>query len=240
MNCNIRKVMSKAIVFFVVVIFAVSCGKDEVYSCDPEADMWVKSNLVEIKEMTRAEWLAIDDYDFQRAAYIAFNPKQKQDLWIGKMEEVLTLEWSVQEREHIQSALKLLKANLFAFSKERDQKAFDKLEVDLYKWEEFARTELGWDKELLYDLVYTAQAMNVDKKVNTELPAKSKRLKNRSESGLPESRVCSCNFNAQDCNLPGSTCRWWTEEYSYCVKTDNGCGLWGLRACNGLCHVKDS
>jgi hypothetical protein len=81
--------MKKLVIFLVVVCSLVSCSKDDmVYSCDKDADTWTKSNIVEIQQMTRTDWLAIGNYNKQMAAYNAFIPDQKQALWIGKMEEV--------------------------------------------------------------------------------------------------------------------------------------------------------
>jgi len=231
---NQIKDLSKAIIFLVVVCFVVSCEKDEFYSCDPDIDTWVKSNLVEIRDMTRADWLAIGDNDLQRAAFIAFTPDQKRALWIGKMEEVLTLDWTEQEREHLQYILEFLKVDPFIFLSKSDLDVadIDELDLILYKWEEYAKETLGWDDELLYNLVYTAKVMNINKEIDSDFAA-SPRLKDKRE--IPKT-YCSCNTNS-DCRGNGK-CWESTDLGLKCTQSEAGCGLFHNNPCYKLCHTE--
>ena len=241
MNNQIIKDLKKAIILLVVICSVASCGKEEIYSCDPETDMWVKSNLTEIKQMSRADWIAIGDLSLQRAVYAAFIPDQKQALWIGKMEEVLTLDWTEQENQHIQSMFELIKVNSFAFSNERVQEAFDKVEVELYKWIEYAKEELGWDNNLLYSLVVTPLAMNEKKEIIginlNPKPIATTSLKRGYEPCSPE--ITGTDYIWCDCSTSSDWCvsTRKCESNSNC-KTTSGCGTIGWYECNGCCRLK--
>lgn len=235
------KDLKKALILLVVICSVASCGKEEVYSCDPEANMWVKSNLTEIQEMSRVDYIAIGDIVYQKAAYIAFTPSQKQALWIGKMEEVLKLDWTEQESQHIQSMLDLIKVNSFAFSIDRDPEAFDRLEVELYKWIEYAKEELGWDKKLLYSLVVTPLAMNEKKEIiginSNPKPRTTTSLKRGNEACNPEIYGtdyiwCECSTSSDWC-VSTRNCKANND-----CKTTGGCGTIGWYDCNGCCKPK--
>ena len=231
MKYKIIKDLKKAIVFLVVISSIVSCSMDEIYSCDKDINMWVKNNLTEIRQMSRADWIAVGNIDQQRAAYRAFTTNQMQALWIEKMQEVLKLDWSKQERTHIQSMLDIIRANGSVFSVERDQAAFDKVEVELYRWTEHAQEELGWDKVLLSAIVGTPQALNADKTINSNaLTIQSPSvLKNGNEGG---GYVCNCSYKSDFCFGGAFT---WCSETNICETSNLGCGLLWLWECNGMC-----
>jgi len=176
--------------------------------------------------MSRTEFLAIGDIVYQRAAYVTFTPNQKQALWIEKLEKALKLEWSEQESLHIQSMLDLVNANLFAFSKDRDQEAFDKVEIELYKWKEYSQEVLGWDIYLLYALVATPQMMNADKTIKLELGT--------TPTFKRDGEGCTCSFGSDWCTFPnGDVAKCLPDG---CAGTSWGCGNFWWFACDGTCH----
>ena len=227
-------------VFLIVLsCFLASCGKQEIYSCDPEADLWVKSNLTEVRNMTRADWLAISDDNLRRATFIAFTPDQKRALWVGKMEEVLKLDWTVQEVQHIKYILEFIKVNpvIFANKSDFDDVAVDELDIVLYKWEEYAEEVLGWSGELLHNLVYTAQALNKNREIDSSFCV-SARLKRGNEQTPITLTYCSCNA-VRDCkgNNPKTQCRDPWDLQTSCTPSDAGCGLFNNKSCKLLCHT---
>jgi len=233
MKFQIIKDLKKAIVLLVVVFSVVSCSMDDIYSCNKDANQWVKSNLTEIRQMSSANFLEIGDIVYMRAAFNAFTPNQRQTLWIEKLENVLKLDWTEQENHHIQSMLELIKDNLFFFSNERDQEELDKVEVELYKWTEYAQEELDWDKTLLYAIVGTPEVLSTDKTIKTSASNLSSPLKLKSLSEEEGYRIkCSCSTNSDWCGI-----------YSFCYELlcdeelngPIGCGTIWLYKCNGLC-----
>lgn len=230
--------MKKLVILLFIVCSVASCAKEELFSCDPEANLWAKNNRTEIQQMSRESFIAIGDLVKQRAAYNAFTPNQRQALWIGKLEEVLKLDWSEQERQHIRSLLELIMVNSFIFSSERDPEAFDKIEVEIYKWTEYTQKKLGWDKKLLYALIGTPKVMNAKKEIveiNSGM-SPTLRLKSGNESGGKP--TCNCSMDFDLCSIgPGTAkCREkWKGEY--CDWSAWGCGPLGLNNCSGVCVV---
>ena len=223
-----KKLLVKIVILIVIVCSLASCAKDELfYSCDTEVDMWVKSNIAEINNMSRADWLAISDHNLQRAVYAAFTSSQKEALWIGKIEEVLTLDWTEKERQHLQSVLDMISiySSIF-FTNEPNSEEIDKRVIIEYRWEEYARTELGWSDELLYNLIYTPLAMDANKQIDSNI-IDTPRLKSRIES--EPYYDCNCVID-KDCNKIGGTCR------TRNCKKIKVCGtLFNHVDCTGMC-----
>jgi len=223
--------MKKVFFLLIVVISFASCAKDETFSCDPDANKWAKENYAAIQQMSRVDFLSIGNLVYQRAAYNALTPDQRQSFWIEKMEKVLRIEWTEQESQHIQSLFELIKANVFMFSEKRDENDFEKIEIELYRWTEYAQEELKWDRSLLYAICGTLQEMNEDKKIDTYLQI-SPNVKNRGES-------CECSETSDWCNdgiMPTNInvkCKKGVCEYS-----SLGCGFFLLYDCNGKCEVQ--
>ena len=222
---QIFKDLKKAIVLLVVISSVVSCSMDDVYSCNEDANQWAKSNLTEIRQMSSAAFLEIGGIVYQRAAFNAFTPNQRQTLWIEKLDNVLKLDWTEQESQFIESLLEFVKVNSFMFSKERDQEAFDKIEILFYKWSEFALKELAWDKKLLSAIVGTPQEMNENKEIISKLPS-SPSIKTRSEDD------CDCNNEILNdwCMAPFTKCL-----AKSCNKIANDCGWFWQFDCVGVC-----
>lgn len=85
--------MKKITIALLTVLFAfASCEQESepVYSCNKDANAWVKKNLTKVQKMKRTEWQAMEE-DYGRAAYNAFTPKQKLKFWEEKIEQTLTL-----------------------------------------------------------------------------------------------------------------------------------------------------
>ena len=82
-----------------LVLFSCEAEELKVYSCDETINEWAQQNLDKIRIMKRNQWNNLDE-SRKRAAYVAFTPEQKIALWKGKVEQILTLEWSEEELEH--------------------------------------------------------------------------------------------------------------------------------------------
>ena len=217
--------MKKTVILLAIIFSIASCGKEEIYSCDPEADMWVKSNIADITQMTRTDWIDIGNLVQQRAAYVAFTPNQKQALWIGKLEEVLKLDWTEKERQFIQTILEMTKVKSFISRNDRDTEDIDTEELEIYKWTEYVKEELGWDKNLLYALIATPEVMNANKTVKSGISnlRNPSSLKSRSESSN-----CECSSSDDWCF---GMCYW----TSACIRVEN-CGWWWGSWCDGKCR----
>ncbi|NLX65183.1 MAG: bacteriocin fulvocin C-related protein [Bacteroidales bacterium] len=235
MKLNVFKISFVAAMCLVLF----SCSQDEIiYSCDEGADAWVKENLSDIVRMERAEWLEIGNIDYQRAAYRGYKPEQKQALWINKVNDVLSnIEWTQQERKHIENLLTVIKESPKVFENSAGQEEMDKVEIELYRWTEYAKEELKWTPELLYSLIGTPEAMNSGKQLISGKKT-GIRLKNGGESTQPD-----CDCNSSNLSEPGSSGNWFPcvavlhrcSTISGCNVTSWGCGNLWLYSCNGTC-----
>jgi hypothetical protein len=232
----IKMIINACVTLMCLVLF--SCSQDEeMYSCDKDINAWVKENMSDISRMNRKEWLEIGDINYQRAAYRTYTAEQKQTLWIGKICEVLdNVGWTPQERKHIEALLSIVKENLKVFDSNVDQKKMDRVEVDLYRWKEYAIEELKWSPELLYALVNTPEIMTADKQIARSKNPKV-RLKNGSEPAQPD---CDCNASipTEGSSSGNYLCLYVFFQCStiaQCTETSWGCGDFWLYNCNGVC-----
>ena len=217
-----------------------SCSQDdEVFSCDKSVNAWVKENLAEIVQMERPQWLNMGNINYQRAAYRAFTTEQKQALWIGKIQEVLKLDWTEQETKHIEYMLDFVTENLNIFQEKINQEDRDEFEIEMYKLNEYAVEELGWKPELLYAIINTPQSINSDKQV-IFVTSSAPLLKNSGESN-----DCDCN-SALPLLEEGSSGIWFACHTLFnqcqvgtgCEETTWGCGGLWLYKCDGLCYKR--
>ena len=233
MKYQIIKDLKKAIVLLAVISFVASCSMDENFSCDRDANKWANNNLTEIRQMSSKDFIEIGDLVYMRAAYNVFTPDQRQSLWIEKLETVLKLDWTEKESQFIESMLEFLKANSYFFSKDRDLKEFEKIEIELYKFAEYAREELKWDNKLWYRIVGTPQEINENKEIISKFEI-SPNIKTRGEN-------CDCNSSIPW--EPDSSGNWFLcnalfhqcDTRKECDPTSWGCGNWWWYGCNGIC-----
>lgn len=139
-----------------VVLFSCKTGEVKVYSCDKATNEWAKQNLGYIRTLTRDQWNNLDE-DRKRAAYVAFNPEQRIALWKGKIEQILTLEWSEEELEHIQTFNQFIDSHHNFFRNKKLTKAqLNELEAFGTIWKEKAEKELGWSHNLILSITHSA------------------------------------------------------------------------------------
>lgn len=201
-------------------------ANEEVYSCNPDADAWAKDNLKGIKEMSREGWLRIEKPAYRKAAYAAFTALQKQTFWITKINEILALDWSVEERTHLLKLLSFITEKMDIFEKGMD----DEDEIWSYKWLKYGEDVLKWDKDILFNI-----AMNGDEVANVEETSFHQnitRLKTRTEHDESQGSdpTCNCRTDKNDCKSD-QECR--KASVYYCNMTY--CGFLYLYVCNGKC-----
>lgn len=223
----------KTMNLFLCVMFlfvSLSCQQEELmYSCDKQVDSWVKSNLSYVKSMDRTEWESVDE-GLKRGCYVAFSPQQRQHLWLGKFNEALSLDWSMEEKEHIKVMIDFVQTHLSYFdsTKEDTDDEVETIEVFAYKWIKKAVSELGWNRKLIGGLVASPNAI-----INKEGTLKFARL--NSDNGVKTRTEVECHCNQDD--------NWCSIEMSIeclpsddCEISDSGCGFLWLSPCNGRCN----
>ena len=220
-----------------ILLTFFSCS-EEKYSCDPDVNKWVNQNMEKIKEMTRTDWLEIADISYQRGTYNAFSIDQQANLWIDKMDELLKLDWSLPEYEHLITLRTAISKNQSWFQPNKFEESEDEEDLFEYQWVDYAENKLNWKEELIYAIAYTPLSIDSNKiLIQASDPSTiTSSIKTRSEIGQI---LC-------DCNNPGSahylTCGSSSHDClkgdDYCKERTGGCGWLWSEKCNGLCHKK--
>lgn len=235
--------MKKNILLICLSIFALlSCSSNDetVYSCDPNVNNWAKANIKQIQSMKRSEWLDLDKSK-QRAACIAFTPEEKYNFWLEKLNEVLTLNWSEDEKKHISELYNWVSQNpdIFKITNiESDE--FANFEKYMYQWSEDGKSKFGWNKQILSAIAMDGNKM-IDTTGNMEKRNTVKsniRFKVTSEA-IGAGKTCDCNTSHNFCdnNLSGDKADCIDTRTSKCIYKGNGCGWLVLEPCNGYCQI---
>lgn len=207
-----------------------SCSQDEeIFSCNKDVNTWVKENLSDIRQMTRKEWLELDE-GVNRAAYVAFTPEQKFLFWKEKITEVLTLDWNEAEKKHLELLYETISDNpqWFTYDFLKNEEEQEKFELFTYKWFETAQNNFGWDKKLIGSMVARGNKMlNKHGVLQINNTSPTIRLKSDSETGYKPN--CEC-----------STIDDWCYSEFICKDTKNcnpvsGCGWFLIQTCDGEC-----
>lgn len=216
----------------IMLVFAnLSCQQEELlYSCDKQVDSWVKSNLSHIKNMNRTEWESVDE-KLKRGCYAAFSPQQRQHLWLGKFNEALSLDWSMEEKEHIKVMIDFVQTHLSYFdsTRENTDEEIETFEVFAYEWIKKAESEFGWSRKLIAGLVASPNAIiNKEGILKLSHTSSNKRVKTRMETEVE----CNCSTSSNWCSIDISI-----ECMDVpCSISASGCGTLWLYDCDGLCN----
>ncbi len=241
--------------FFALGIVAcfsfMSCQQDDLlYSCDAELDAWAKRNYEGIQSFTRAEFISLD-YGQQKAAYTAMGEKQRHDIWMGKLNNVLKMDWSNEEAEHIESLISFVGEKESLFANSESQQEQDEFELFMYRWMEEAEENLNWDKATIHAICGDPNEVVMVKtrsggmqlmtpKFSDYMTAKQSPtvVKTRSESW--EGDDCACSSVSDFCDIFGEIPDWvvsCNQNRYKCKITDKGCGLFWQFSCDGICKA---
>lgn len=227
--------MKKILSLFLLISLITSCTKEvEHYSCNTSIDQKVKTNIESIHKMSRSAWKQIPDIEYKHAVYVAFTPKQKQTFWIERFQEILELDWTYDERKHIQDLFNFIKENREIF--EDNEGLSDEVLIYIYKWSEFAMEKLDWNQSTISLLTSTGYELKKEKTIVKikDIAFDSFRSAVFSHANdQTDSEACNChvgNVLFTSCPLSLQWC-----ESGGCVTAVHGCGAFWVESCNGAC-----
>lgn len=222
-----KHIMHRIALVVTFVGILTSC-QSEIYSCDPKIDKWAHENISTIQTMTRSEWKCVEPQRGQ-ACIVACLPQQKFDFWIEKLDQVLTLDWNNNERDHILDLKNFICGHSQIFGPElyENENLYDIFDRFMYEWSECAQNDLHWTKQTIWSIAASLYDVK-NKNGELELPISTKKLSiTRSES-----TKCNCNLSHDFCGDIGipEEC-----QDSDCDGTSHGCGWLIVQKCNGRC-----
>ncbi len=207
-------------------LFSCEAEDTQVYSCDPTMNRWAHQNLTDIRTMDRRDWIKLDE-DHKSAAYVAFTQEQRTDLWLGKIEQMLKLDWTTEELEHIFLLRDFIVSHQNWFNDEiLNEEQENELLLFAYQWVEYGKNELGWNDTLPYAIITTPNDL-MDKEGNVEYIYNRKRTLSRSEA--TSKKKCNCHRTIDTCGLQGGTC-----DQANCEEVKSFFIL-NMLTCNGRC-----
>jgi hypothetical protein len=212
---------------FIIVIFS-ACQKSELkYSCDANIDAWVKSNLAYISIIGRNELIQYER-PVQHAILNAFTSSQRFNVWIDKIKELQTLNWTEDEMNHILKLQSSLKVEWYTNGYNQDKIKFDEVDKFFRNWVNEGMAQFGWQKKFIISMLITPETV-IDKN-GTLLIKRFETMSSISPNRVGPPPICNCYAgpNQEPCGD------------GYCVQTScNGsgtnCGYGGVYPCNGLC-----
>ncbi len=233
----------KIVLTFLIALTFFSCDinndLEEKYSCDKSIDTWVKKNRQKIQKMNAYEF---QDYDnpHQRAIFSAMLPKQRVMLWEKHLSDILKLEWSDAEREHINELYLYVKDNHYIFKNNLTESERDKIEVYVYRWKNYAKKTFNWSDKTIFYMVANLQKVYKDGQSSElvtyreKLTKKHQRIKNKTRENNGTSTDCGCSSGSDWCfmKLP----HWFKDGKFYYYECAGGCSYPASSGCGTLCN----
>lgn len=245
-----KQLLLVAMAFF-SILFVSSCQKDEeIYSCDPEMDRWAKNNYESIQNLTTTEFLNLE-YRMQKVAYVAMGGEQRHKIWMDKLYDILQMEWSQEESNHIESLISFIGKNQSLFDNSETQQDRDQFELFMYRWIEKSEEKLCWERETIHSICgdpnkairVTTRGqrgiLTIPKVLEFMTERQASMIKTRSESGEESAWPnCSCSQTSDWCDIFGEipviSCN--SNNYN-CKIVKNDCGLFWKYDCDGICKA---
>lgn len=193
-NKNRMKKIFFATAVFISVLSFTSCNQEDeqVYSCNKDANAWVKKNMAKVHSMSRSEWETMDE-TYARAAYVAFTPEQKLNFWREKISQTLTLSWNEKEIAHIKKLEDFINTHQFIFSDEgMSGNEEDIFETFCYQWCKDAEINLGWSKETIKSIIASGYSIKNTKGETLNSKIKPKATMRVATESDGENK-CNCN-----------------------------------------------
>jgi hypothetical protein len=143
------------------MIFEGCATMEDVYSCDPNIDKLVKTDLSSYKNIERADWLQLDE-SLKIPVYRTFSAEKKRDFWKAKFDNLKQLEWTKAEIEHINLLCSFIDENSHLFlDKPKKQEELNFITAFTSDWSQYATNTLKWSKQLIYDIIASGNDVNI-------------------------------------------------------------------------------
>lgn len=218
--------MKKIIIALFVLSTITSCHDEMLeFSCNPDVNEFVKSNIILLSQINLDEFLAMS-IPQQRAAYRSYSPEKRLELWTEKLEKILYIEsWIEQEATHIEDLINYLSIETFTKYEEENPTKIGN-EIFAINWQDYASNILKWDKRRLVYIISSLFLSEMDYESSL-----SQAIANINQVDDYPVYDCDCNIGNDFCgSSSGRNC-----QDTGCNSTSSGCGWLWMEDCNGEC-----
>ena len=118
-------------------------------------------------ENARTEYLDAASWNGRQEKWASMTPEQKTAVWVEKLNEVLALDWTAEEHDHIMILKnKIESGNIYADIASENDEAQNWIE----SWAEEGMKEFGWSKSVVYAIAGTLEPMlSTDGKIDSKM-----------------------------------------------------------------------
>lgn len=214
--------MNRILVLSLLFVCFFSCNEHETECYDPLVASVLEKKTV-YENITRQEWLSLPD-SLKRPVYFVMSPDARFLFWQDRMSEIVSLSWSKEEREHIESLHSYINSNSWLFVSEPSEN--DSVNLFFDRWINNGKKDFGWTDNMVYFLVATGT------RVTNSMLSDLKKGINLSDPIDDVDHYCSCSQTSDFC-FGDKKCNG-----EICTNTVDGCGLFWLYKCTGRCREK--
>lgn len=218
----------------VLTILVLGCEKNEErFSCDEQVHNWTSDHAKSLEDLNRSE-LATLPFIYQKAAFRSFSPQKKCEIWIEKINLVLSQEWTNDQRMLINEVKRNLTPNLF------DPANTASTLNNTHTWINRA-FEIGMDSvTVVVNFFHIATMDEIEKLVkNPEEFDYSwieggDALKEEPDPPPTYGVDCDCDWDTSCSLINMGLCN-----LTACDETSSGCGFLWLYSCENRCSGED-
>lgn len=179
--------------------------------------------------LSREDWLKLPD-SLKIPVFRTFSDSSKLNFWREKHIELMSMDWTNEEKEHIDKMYNYLYSNVNIFEHYTNSDA-EILATDLMNkfedWYNDSKNKLGWDLATIYAIVGTGD------RVTDEFLRDLRGAITVTDRYNGGGYLCDCNSSA--------LCVFWRMGYkcnkrANCNVSKSGCAPFWLYECNGSCE----
>lgn len=119
----------------------------------------ISTDDLSLGDASREKWCKATTFEERAEVFSTMLPEERRMAWVSKLNEVLTLDWTPEEKAHIQSALDVVLKNPDLFDKPIE--GSDKANIAAYfaEWRSDSESKFSWPKKVQYAIVGTLERM---------------------------------------------------------------------------------
>lgn len=195
----------------------MNCAENEThqFSHDDNINTWVKEHRQEISKYNRKDIISFE-YKKQKAILNAMSPIKRKSVWQEKVNYILDLDLSKDEKEYLKWFGKAFKTMDYetTISQEFSDLLYERVKGGIEKF--------NWSAEFVFTIFFTVGDLD-EKKIKLKSSSHNQKIQE-------EPDTCTCYY---DGGCPG----WWNtcSEPDQCKNANTDCGVFGGTTCDGYC-----